>query len=139
MSFIGENIKSFRKSRGYTQAELAEKCNVATITIRQYENGKREPNSKMIHKLAVALDVAPIYLACDYSEEPDELPSVLEYLDVQKSIYSIAKNIDWTAAKLLSTYIRLNDKGRSKALEQVTLLEKVPEYKKESPEQDQTE
>ena len=43
MNHIGEKIKQVRKERGYTQKELAELCEIATITLRQYESGREPP------------------------------------------------------------------------------------------------
>lgn len=54
---IGYNIKSARNAAGLTQEELARQCGVATITIRQYESGKREPKYDTLERLADALDV----------------------------------------------------------------------------------
>lgn len=54
---IGKNIKCARKNSGMTQEQLAKKCNLATITIRQYESGKREPKMEQLSALASALDV----------------------------------------------------------------------------------
>lgn len=54
---IGHNIKSARNVAGLTQEELARQCGVATITIRQYESGKREPKYDTLERLADALDV----------------------------------------------------------------------------------
>lgn len=54
---IGERIKTFRKKVGLTQKQLADKCEVAEITIRQYESGKRQPRIEQLQKVAAALDV----------------------------------------------------------------------------------
>lgn len=54
---IGILIKQKRKAAGLTQEELAQKIGCATITIRQYESGKREPSIIVLGKLANALDV----------------------------------------------------------------------------------
>lgn len=54
---IGILIKQKRKAAGLTQEELAKKIGCATITIRQYESGKREPSIIVLGKLANALDV----------------------------------------------------------------------------------
>lgn len=42
-SSIGNNIKAARSATGLTQKELASRCDVAEITICQYETNKREP------------------------------------------------------------------------------------------------
>ena len=54
---IGILIKQKRKAAGLTQEELAQKIGCATITIRQYESGKREPSIIVLGNLANALDV----------------------------------------------------------------------------------
>lgn len=53
----GQNIKSARNASGMTQEELAKKCGMATITIRQYESGKREPRQEQLRLIASALGV----------------------------------------------------------------------------------
>lgn len=52
---IGDRIKEARKTAGLTQTQLAEKIGVATITIRQYELGKRQPRIEQLRKIASAL------------------------------------------------------------------------------------
>ena len=54
---IGTLIKQKRKAAGLTQEALAQKIGCATITIRQYESGKREPSVIVLGKLANALGV----------------------------------------------------------------------------------
>ena len=39
---IGKRIREYRKALSLTQKELAEQSGTAEITIRQYENGKRQ-------------------------------------------------------------------------------------------------
>lgn len=54
---IGTNIRVARKNARLTQEQLAKKCNLATITIRQYELGKREPKMEQLSALASALGI----------------------------------------------------------------------------------
>ena len=58
----GNNIKLARKEAGLTQEQLAKKCGVATITIRQYESGKRQPRFEQLQEIAIALGVSADYL-----------------------------------------------------------------------------
>ena len=58
ISIIGKNIKKYRKIKGYTSKELAEKTNLAHITIRKYEGGVLKPGSYSMYKLSKALDVS---------------------------------------------------------------------------------
>ena len=64
---VGWKIKMFRKLRGLTQSQLAEKSGVATISIRQYETGKRQPRIEQLQKIADALDVLITQLV-DFTE-----------------------------------------------------------------------
>lgn len=57
---IGDNIKAYRKKAHLTQEQLAQKCGVATVTIRQYESGKRNP--KNIEKICNALNITQVEL-----------------------------------------------------------------------------
>ncbi len=59
---IGNNIKAARSAAGLTQKELAFKCDVAEITIRQYETDKREPKYETLERIAQALGVHTVDL-----------------------------------------------------------------------------
>mgnify|MGYP000327649319 FL=1 len=128
---IGENIKRVREKKGMTQKELAEKCNLATITIRQYESGKREPKTRTLNKIAKALDVYILELTIDKHAHYMSILDIMakDKAEREESQYALEK---------ISRYIRLlNDDGKEKAIEQVELLTKIPEYKKDPENQDQ--
>lgn len=52
---IGNKLAEIRKSRGLTQSELAEKCDVSFRTIQRIENGKVTPRGFTIKTLSTAL------------------------------------------------------------------------------------
>lgn len=54
-NLIGKKVKDLRESKNFTTIELAEKSGVAQSTISQIENGKRNPSSHTLSKLAEAL------------------------------------------------------------------------------------
>lgn len=54
---LGDLIKEYRKKAGFTQKEFAQKTGLAEITIRQYENNKRQPRLENIEKRADVLGV----------------------------------------------------------------------------------
>ena len=58
----GERIQVARKKAGLTQEQLAQKIDSATITVRQYESGKRVPRIEQLRKIASALDISFMYL-----------------------------------------------------------------------------
>ena len=53
----GKLIKKFRKERGMTQLQLAEKVGIAESSIRQYELGMRNPKTERLKEIAEALRV----------------------------------------------------------------------------------
>lgn len=55
--FICDRIKEFRKAKGITQAELAQKTNISLSNISKYESGNRTPKTEYLLKIAEALDV----------------------------------------------------------------------------------
>ena len=57
---IGNRIKEYRKSKGFTQKELALRANIPYSTYSNYENNNREPNREQLQKIATALNV-PLY------------------------------------------------------------------------------
>ena len=50
-------IQAFRKEKGLSQAQLAEKAGISEISIRKYENGERNPKIETLGKIAMALNV----------------------------------------------------------------------------------
>jgi len=62
MHIIGERLKEIRKKLGITQGELASLIGVSETTVWNWENGRREPRSTEINKLAKVLGVSVSYL-----------------------------------------------------------------------------
>lgn len=54
---LSENLKSFRKSRGITQEELATRLNIVRQTISKWEKGLSVPDSDMLIRIAEILEV----------------------------------------------------------------------------------
>ena len=54
---IGENIRKYRKAKGLTQTELAEKLRTTQFVITNYERGRNNPTSAKLPDIAKALDV----------------------------------------------------------------------------------
>lgn len=72
MKPIGDRICELRKSRGWTQDELADATGMNRVTIAKYEAGKIEPKAKSLDKLANALDVDVNILLGNNNYEMDE-------------------------------------------------------------------
>ena len=56
------NLKKWRKTRGFSQKKLAEKCKTGHSYIRQIESGNRCPSFAFIGKIADALQIEPYQL-----------------------------------------------------------------------------
>jgi transcriptional regulator with XRE-family HTH domain len=54
---VGELIKKYRKLRKMTQKELAEKTNIALMSIQRYERNERQPTIDIIMNISSALDI----------------------------------------------------------------------------------
>lgn len=55
---LGERIKRYRKEKGYSQKQLAEKLDVAQTAVSSWETGVRMPGIDTIMWIADALDVS---------------------------------------------------------------------------------
>lgn len=58
MSAIGENIAYFRRKKGYTQKDLAEKTGLSRSFISQIENDSNSPSDDSLFKIANVLNVS---------------------------------------------------------------------------------
>jgi transcriptional regulator with XRE-family HTH domain len=59
---LAENLKKFRRARGWSQAKLAEKAGTSTQYVGMIETKSKFPSAEMIHNLAKALVVDPTEL-----------------------------------------------------------------------------
>lgn len=123
MSSIGENIKKIRKMKKLTQEQLATRSGLSTMSIRRYESNERIPTLESVRKIASVLEVYMNELIVDWSEySVDELGQ-----DFGNDSDS-SKNTDSKEEQIHDLFFLLNEKGQDKALEQVQLLTKIPEY-----------
>jgi len=80
---IGRNIRDYRKQKRLTQKQLAELAGVASITISQYEIGRRQPKISQLEKIANALGASVDDLISDTSHlidipnQVNRVPSLL--------------------------------------------------------------
>lgn len=59
---LGERLARIRETRGYTQLELSKALGLGDNQIWRYENGKTEPDGKVIALIARHLNVSADYL-----------------------------------------------------------------------------
>ena len=133
---IGEQIKTFRKKIGFTQKQLAERCEVAEITIRQYEANKRQPRIEQLQKIASVLEV-PIWTLLGISKQDALLAYGSDYYnqtgyETSELSRFIKKDILYEAQfnKLKKAYNSLNNSGQKEAVKRVSELTEIPRYTK---------
>ncbi len=128
IEMISTNIKKYRKLKGLTQKELAEKCNCATGTIQQYELNKRQPRLEQLNSIANALDISIIDLLGDNFEIKQGSGHIYDAKTQSYKPYT-GNYIDLTdRAKLLDAYDNLNELGKKEALKRVEELTEINKY-----------
>lgn len=132
---IGERIKAARKKAGLTQKELGDKLGVSYQMIGQYENDSRKPKLETLEKIANALQIDAWVLYDGYILIPKGKPTPAQQREREQ------EKKDLFFLNSMSSFCDiLNDKGQEKAIEQVEMLTKIPEYRKEeSPDQEDPE
>lgn len=58
---IGENVRRYRKEKGYTQERLAEEANIDRTAISKLEKGKFLPTISFILAISKTLHIELIY------------------------------------------------------------------------------
>jgi bacteriophage CI repressor helix-turn-helix domain len=79
-SMFGENLKSIRKSKGYTQEELAIKLNVVRQTVSKWEKGLSVPDADILVRIAETLDTDVSVLLGGSVEKEADKDAVAEQL-----------------------------------------------------------
>lgn len=150
---IGEQIKKYRNEIGLSQKELGEKLGVSQAMIAQYENEKRIPKRETLRKIAYALEISDILLLensdnnfdlsnLDFNDQLSiMLRNIIDNPNAESIIRNIANGEEYLVKApndkhlalkkyLLLQFEKLNNTGQDKAIEQVELLTRIPEYQK---------
>lgn len=111
--------------RGMRQVDVAKKSGLDKAQISQYKNGKYEPMQGSLYKLSEALNVNVAWLMGH--DAPIE-PSRNELEQKEMSCSFIEKCYDSKAYELVHLFIKLNDTGKAKALEEISDMTQLPKY-----------
>jgi transcriptional regulator with XRE-family HTH domain len=82
MNVLHERLRKLRTLKGFTQYDLAQKLGVSASAVGMYEQGRREPDHKMLVKMAKLFDSSVDFLmgADKSTDEPREIDDlVLEF------------------------------------------------------------
>ncbi len=98
---LGEKIKKYRKIKGFSQEQLAEKIGIATNTLSSIERGNAFMTAQTLEKIIEIFNVKPqdIFTFVDNISEEDKYSYILKKLDFIKTdsdklqiIYNIMKS-----------------------------------------------
>ena len=87
---IGKTIASLRKSKGWTQVELAEKLNVSDKAVSKWESESGLPEISQFPTLAKLFDVSIDYLMMGKIDET----IALDVMDSNKRMFYLIKKDD---------------------------------------------
>lgn len=105
---FGERLKALRNSKGFTQAELAEKLGIPQKTYCNYERNVNEPSASMLIKIAVYFNVDLNYL---YGYSPNEEtnkkipPAVKDDREKYKEMLSRLSNSELKELEKFTSYL----------------------------------
>lgn len=113
---LGERIIELRKQNGITREDLAKEFEMPYTTLRNYENGLREPGHLFLIKVARKFGVTTDYLLGISSEPTKKAPT--EQLGES----------DFRKRRLLHNYDSLNQTGKDKLVDISDDLGSHPKY-----------
>ncbi len=112
---IGARIRLYRKSRGLSQAKLAEMIGVKQNTISSYESGERTPDYDTIEALADAFN-------CRISDLIQEKNGVVSDAEWNPDTMSWAEKEDETTRILARGMSRMTPENRQKLLDMARVM-----------------
>ncbi len=109
---FSENLKMFRKTKGYSQEELAIRLNVVRQTISKWEKGLSVPDADMIIRIAEIFEVPVSEILGAKVDNEKDINIVAEQLSRINEQLAI-KNRRWhriwkTVAIIIATIIAVN-------------------------------
>lgn len=132
---FGEKLRKLRTDRKISQQELAQKAGLSQTAIYYWEKGERKPKIEQLRRIAAVLGVYISDLVDDwgnYSKEEMEADWGTSCVITHKdAIKASGYPLNESEKPLLDNYRKLNPTGQTKAVEQVEMLTKIPEYQKE--------
>lgn len=145
---MGPRIKSLRKGAGLTQEEFASLCGISSMSVKNYESGRREVPLETIRRIAHLFGI-PLSNLVDQNtaeEEPAHLQALYQIGQMVRQTNGGDFSIQAQAAEiieqreaiafspldyeLIEAMHRLNERGQKTALERVRELGEIDRYTK---------
>ena len=135
---IGANIRRIRMEKKMTQKELGKKIgSMSQQQIARWENGDKNITLDNLRKISAALGVHISDLVDDWNQFSKE--DIAEDWEIKNTSGISHKEaielggypINDLEKSLINVYRSLNRTGQERALDQIALLTKIPEYQRE--------
>lgn len=89
--FNYNKFKNLRKRMGWLQADVANKLGVSPSTVGMYEQGRSQPDTEMLTKIANLFGVTTDYLL-DHDDTSTSLSNATEDKELNKKILQMAQD-----------------------------------------------
>lgn len=143
-----EALRNARKAKKLTQTELADAIGVSFMTVRRYETGKAFPDMATLGKIYAVLKEYYLTVAWLNSfSESNGLKSLsdesFDFIKTQMTRHVVDASKHKFLEDLIATgsnelllrlssvarcFLRMNGEGVDRAIEQIKLLSKIPDY-----------
>ena len=146
MTIFAQRLKSLREQHNLTQQDIADIVHATNKAVSTWENGIKVPRQPRIEKLADFFNVSTDYLLgrSDIKRWEETQPATPKDLDRWDAEYNhngkLAKEVkliedvetQWgkPAADMMGLFNSLNDKGQKKAIDNITDLTMIEQYKR---------
>ncbi len=105
---IGTVIRTFRKKKGITQEEMANRLGVTTPAVNKWENGVSQPDIQLLAPIARLLGISLDELLSFHEElSVEEISSIIQELDTKLGTEPYAEVFAW-AQRLVQEYPNCN-------------------------------
>jgi len=116
---IGEKIRTLRREKNMTMAELGEKLGITAAAVSRYELEQREPNFETLKNIAAVLNVTiDELLGTGTTQSLERIKAKEEFFETEKR----------NEEKFFKDYACLNHTGKAKAHSYVADLAEQSKY-----------
>lgn len=102
-TYVGERIRSFRKARGLTQADLGELVELPQPYVGGIERGERNISLDTLQKLILALHISPSELFKEFNDLSND--SVLELVEIKDRINVVLSERSLSEVRVVEEFI----------------------------------
>ena len=122
---FGKRLAAFRKEKGFSQQELADMMETSKTTVTNWETGRFKPTWDKLDMLASIFGIH-VSVLMDWEETYNQNGKLA---DEVKMLKEAEEMFGKGAAELLDAFSKLNEKGKTKAVNYATDLCEIEIYR----------